>query len=263
MWVSFESKSFESHAHVFSFTITYVSDWPYDINQPLDCETVHIMSLSSFLIRIIFLALPGIVGSVLYRKLKGKSSLKKDWEDVLEVLLFSLLSYALYGLGVVILNGVGWTHSTVTSFQAFFDDKIPVSWPEVLIASAIAIPLAFTASALYTYKTLNRIGRFVGVTKRYGDEDVWNYFHNIDEVQWVFVRDHKLDLIYFGWILVYSDSEKERELLLRDVRVYSNSTNDLLYEVSLMYVSRERFDLTIEVPLVQHDSAQVELEERE
>lgn len=47
------------------------------------------MSLSSFLIRIIFLALPGIVGSILYRRLRGKSSLK-DWEDVLEILLFSL-----------------------------------------------------------------------------------------------------------------------------------------------------------------------------
>lgn len=220
------------------------------------------MSLSSFLIRIIFLALPGIVASILYRRLKGKSSLK-DWEDVLEILLFSLLSYAFYGLGVTILNRVGWAHSTVTSFQAFSDETIPISWPEVVIASAVGTLLAFAASALYTHKTINRIGRFVGVTKRYGDEDVWDYFHNINEVQWVFVRDHKLDLIYFGWILVYSDSEKGRELLLRDVRVYSNSSNDLLYEVSLMYVSREPFDLTIEVPLVQHDPAKAQLEKRE
>jgi hypothetical protein len=64
------------------------------------------MTLSSFLIRIIFLALPGIVGSILYRKLKGKVSLK-DWEDVLEILVFSLLSYALYGLGIEILNAIG------------------------------------------------------------------------------------------------------------------------------------------------------------
>lgn len=71
----------------------------------------------------------------------------------------------------------------------------------------------------------------------------------------MFVRDHKLDLLYFGWILVYSDSEKQRELLLRDVRVYNNSTDDFLYEVSRMYLSRESFDLTIEVPLVQHESA--------
>lgn len=75
----------------------------------------------------------------------------------------------------------------------------------------------------------------------------------------MFVRDHKLDLLYFGWILVYSDSEKQRELLLRDVRVYNNSTDDFLYEVSRMYLSRESFDLTIEVPLVQHESAKEHL----
>lgn len=164
------------------------------------------------------------------------------------------MSYATYGLGVAILNGLGWAHSTVTTFRAFSDEKIPVSWHEVLSA-VIAIPLAFAASALYTYKTLNRIGRFLSVTKRFGDEDVWSYFNNVYGTQWVFVRDHKLDLLYFGWILVYSDSEKERELLLRDVRVYNNSTDDFLYEVSRMYLSRESFDLTIEVPLVQHESA--------
>jgi hypothetical protein len=215
------------------------------------------MTLSSFLIRIIFLALPGIVGSILYRMLKGKTSLK-DWEDVLEVLLFSLLSYALYGLGIEFLNGIGWTHANVTSFQAFSDEKIPISWHEVLIASAIGIILAFIASALDTYKTINRIGRSLRVTKRFGDEDVWHYLNNIRNLNWVFVRDHKLGLIYFGWILVYSDSGKERELLLRDVRVYSNSTNDFLYEVSLMYVSRDHDNLTIEVPRVQNESPEAQ-----
>jgi hypothetical protein len=132
-----------------------------------------------------------------------------------------------------------------------------------LIASGIGVLLAFFASALYTNMTINRIGRFLKVTRRFGDEDVWNYFNNIREVNWVFVRDHKLDLIYFGWISVCSDSEKARELLMRDVRVYSNSTNDFLYEVSLLYISREPFDLTIEVPLVQHDSPQDQLKKKE
>lgn len=61
------------------------------------------MSLSSFLIRIIFLALPGIISSVLYRKLRGRP-VRKDWEDYVEIAIFSLASYALYGLGVFALN---------------------------------------------------------------------------------------------------------------------------------------------------------------
>lgn len=219
------------------------------------------MALSSFLLRIMFLALPGMVASILYRKLRGRTSLK-DWEDVLEIILFSLLSYGLYGLSVEVLNGIGLTHSTVTSFQAFLDEKIPVSWREVTLASLGALPLAFIASFLYRHKSINRIGRFLRVTRRFGDEDVWNFLNNIPGVSWVFVRDHKLDLLYFGWISVYSDSERERELLLRDVRVYTNSTSELLYEVSLMYISRDRYDLTIEVPAVQHDPEKLNNENR-
>jgi len=55
------------------------------------------MSLSSFLIRIIFLALPGIIASIIYRKLIGRR-VRKDWEDYVEIAIFSLLSYAFYGL---------------------------------------------------------------------------------------------------------------------------------------------------------------------
>lgn len=213
------------------------------------------MALSGFLIRIMFLALPGIIGSILYRKLKGKTSLK-DWEDVLEFFLFSVLSYALYGLGIEFLNGIGWTHTTVTSVEAFSDEKIPIAWHEIGIASLIGIILAFIASTLHTYKAINRLGRSLRVTTRFGDEDVWHYLNNIRNLNWLFVRDHKLGLIYFGWILVYSSSGEERELLLRDVRVYSNSTNDFLYEVTLMYLSRDRYDLTIEVPRVQNETSE-------
>ena len=79
---------------------------------------------------------------------------------------------------------------------------------------------------------------------------MWNYLFNSSNVEWVFVRDHKTDLVYYGWIEVFSDSEKERELILKDVDVYSNTTDlqDPIYKIPLMYLSRDKHDLTIEVP---------------
>ncbi len=70
------------------------------------------------------------------------------------------------------------------------------------------------------------------------------------------MRDHKLDLVYFGWIEVFSDSEKERELLLRDVKVYSNTTGEHLYDASVIYIARDRYDLTLEVPMVEQISSE-------
>ncbi len=213
------------------------------------------IDLSSFLFRAIFLALPGVIGSKLYRKLKGRPN-QKDWEDFLEITLFSLLSYAIYGFIIEVLN-----RGSLTSFQALFDEKAPLSWREILCASLIGVGLSIAASFVHMRKLINKFGRLIHVTRRYGDEDVWDYFHGFPNVEWVFVRDHKLDLVYFGWILAYSDSEKERELLLRDVEVYSNKTGNLLYRSDTLYLSRQRYDLSIEVPKVGaggNESAKIE-----
>ena len=77
---------------------------------------------------------------------------------------------------------------------------------------------------------------------------MWDYFHNTPQIEWVFVRDHKMDLTYYGWIAVYSDSEKDRELILKDVQVFSAESEDLLYNIEVMYICRDKYDLTIEAP---------------
>lgn len=216
------------------------------------------MDISNLLIRVIFLLLPGIITSLLYQKLRGKTS-QREFDNILEIVVFSVFSYGLYGASSWILGKAGLVEATFTSFNAFSDEKVPLPWHEIIAASSIGVLFAFMASYFYTHRVLNRIGRYTETTKRLGDEDVWDYFHthlNTD-YGWVFVRDHKLDLIYYGWISAYSDSEKERELLLRDVQVYSNTVRGLLYEVSAIYFSRNRYDLTIEVPKIENEDSEV------
>ena len=52
------------------------------------------MALSGFVIRLLFLVLPGIIGSKVYRKLRGRTQ-KESWESFLEILLFSVVSYSI------------------------------------------------------------------------------------------------------------------------------------------------------------------------
>ena len=59
------------------------------------------------------------------------------------------------------------------------------------------------------------------------------------------MRDHKINLLYFGWISYYADAEKDRELIIDEVGVYDLS-GELLYSSPSMYLSRNKFDLTIE-----------------
>lgn len=208
------------------------------------------MEINSLFLSVLFVALPGIVAAKLYWTLTGYSG-KKDWHDLLEIFLFSLAAYSVYAvcawIAHIVQNPavpyVGLAIADLLSDGS--DPKIHVL--EILRVSLTAIPIAFLASYFYQHKLWNRLGHLLKATARYGDQDLWDYFHNIKNIEWVFVRDHKLELTYFCWIAAFSDSEKARELILKDVRVHSNQTSECLYEVPLMYLSRNSDDLSIEV----------------
>lgn len=206
------------------------------------------MALSSFVIRLIFLTIPGIVSVLLYRTLKGRPA-QKDWEDILEIGVFSLLSYSLCGLFVDIINLTGWVRWEVSFFHALLDDTISLSWYEIYAATFVGVVLAFIAARLHTQNVVNRLGQWLHVSSMFGNKDVWDFFQKQYSSTWVFVRDHKLNLTYFGYILAYSDSEKERELILQEVDVYQTSDSKFLYTTPTIYISRSRDDLSIELPL--------------
>lgn len=206
------------------------------------------MGLTDFIIRLLFLSLPGLVGTLAYRSLKGRPNNYKDWEDILEIAIFSLLSYSIYGLATTYTNYQGWTNVQVTISQAVFDNNTPISWTEIAITTGIGFILAFLASYFYTRNTINQLGRLFRVTSMFGNKDVWDFYHKHYGNQWAFVRDHKTGLVYFGHIQAYSDSDKERELILKDVDVFTNSTSEFQYKCPILYISRARDDLTIELP---------------
>jgi hypothetical protein len=56
-------------------------------------------------------------------------------------------------------------------------------------------------------------------------------------------------LYYFCWIQSFSDSGKERELLLRDVDVFSEESGECLYKIDIMYISRKQDEITLEATI--------------
>ncbi len=204
------------------------------------------MELSVFLFRVIFLALPGIITILLFRKLRGKP-IQKDWEDFIEIWFYSVLSYAICGLVIEVYNWKTGSSHKLKITDTLFDEKAPFSWKQIAAASATSVILAVIASYLSANRVINKLGLKINVTDRYDDADVWECFNEINRNRWVIVRDNKLNLAYYGWIKFYSDSEKVRELVLNSVTTYSNSTWEVLYESETLYISREKSDLTIEL----------------
>ncbi len=218
------------------------------------------MSLTAFAIRIVFLALPGIVASKTYRKLRGRTP-RRRWEDLVEVLLFALLSYFLWwGFTELVLplfrplqpGGETQTASgsALMALEAFVKEGTPLQWGTILGASVTGVLLGFLAAYNHKYSVLMRLSRWIRATRRTGDEDIWEVFLNSPDTQWCVVRDHAKNLMYYGFVRYYSDSEKERELVLENVSVYTNDAGEELYTTGVMYVSRPAADLTIEVPMI-------------
>lgn len=201
------------------------------------------MQISALFIRVVVLVLPGLVGSLFYRKLRGGRQ-QKDWRDLAEITLFALSSYAIYGVALELFATNG-----SAALEALFDESVPVRWTEVVVASLVSIVLAILASYVQKFKLINRFGRKIKATHRFGDEDVWEYLHNSpDTGSWLYVRDHQEELVYYGWVEAYSESGDDRELLLSDVEIYTNETDEPLDSVPLLYVSRDAYDFTIEIP---------------
>lgn len=195
------------------------------------------MEISGTVIRVAFLVLPGILGSKLYRKLRGRTR-KKTWEDFTEILLFATCSYLL--LGLVLRRSLG-------ILDPLLDENKPIITTEVLWACVISFFVAFIAAYTHQYGLLNWLGYKLKATRRFGDEDLWTKFLADRRLVWCYVRDHKLNLVYYGCVRAYSESDEQRELILGQVTVYKNADGQLLYGAPRMYFSRDKSELTIEL----------------
>lgn len=207
------------------------------------------MSLSLFVVHLAMLAMPRIVASIVYRRVRGRIE-RKPWEDAIQILLFSAGAYAIVA--------IVWRDSDPMMMllsQAGSGGLVAIPWTRVLLADGVAVVLAMIASAVHTYRVVEWLGRLIRVTRRFGDQDVWEYVLNRPEVTWAVARDHRTNLTYYGYIRAFSDSGYDRELFMLQVSVYSNESGLLLYESPAVFLSRARHDLSIELPILFEEEA--------
>lgn len=207
------------------------------------------MNLSSSVIRIFILVLPGIISALLYWRLRGRTG-RKDWEDFLEIGVFSFGAYVTYSLGISLLNYVildrffGFHVLPPKALDALAKDSLPIPWAEVPEATAIGVVLAMAAAYADKHNLVGRVGFRIGASTRLYHGEVWDTFLKQPEMGWVYVRDHKVNRVYYGWLFQFSDADQARELVLRDVKVYEG--DEFLYASPQLYISREKHELTIE-----------------
>lgn len=201
-----------------------------------------------FFFQLIVIFTPGIVWERIDAQY-GHNRSSQQWDTLRRTFIFGLFSY-------VITYCVYWLLSFVwdVNFHIFdFNKDKPfldvAAVKEIVVASIVATVCAVIWLYLTNYKVITRLFQKAKATKRYGDEDVWDYTFNSPraEVEYVHLRDFEKKIAYAGWVELFSETEKLRELVLRDVQVYDFDGN-VLFETPRVYLARERGNIDLEFP---------------
>jgi hypothetical protein len=129
-----------------------------------------------------------------------------------------------------------------------------IDWSEIFTTCLIAIPVGLVASSLIQYKALNRFANLIKLSGKYGDENLFSYFLSAKETNWVWVRDNKQGVTYYGKVEYYSETDSMKEIVLSEVSVYRSEDSAFIREAPYIYLSFAPNDFIIElVPDVKQE----------
>lgn len=204
------------------------------------------LSVSTLFFELALIFIPGFV----WMKIHSRYGFKGDqtqFDLILNAFIFDVLSY---GVLYVIYTSKGWS---LKIFELDPDSKKllqPQIFPEIAFAVLISIAGGVLSLYVENHKLFTRFVQKIGATKRYGDEDVWDFVFNSSSPAAGFVhfRDFDQRVTYAGIVEVFSESGQIRELVLRDVIVYDFEQTEM-YRVPRLYLARERESIHIEFPI--------------
>lgn len=207
------------------------------------------MQVDIFIFKLLLLAIPGFISYTIFRKIAVYRRLTKSqfgFTEAFIIIIFSLASCTIYDLSIMLINKALKT-DYATTISKLINVEI-YNAKEMAYLCIIAIVLGLLLSLFESKKIINNIAMWLEITNYYGDTDVWTSFCANKDTNWIYVRDHKLKLIYFGNLEQYSDPGEERELLLSDVRIFTED-GEYCYDCPKMYICRQPDDITLEIPM--------------
>ncbi len=203
------------------------------------------MQASELVVRLILLFFPGVICAYIVDTFTSHKP-RTQFQFLLNSLVLGLASYFLYWVLLRLFALCGANPPEFVFLRALTDGQAPVVFREVAWAVLIAGCLGLAVTFASSHKLHFRIVRRMGITKKFGELDVWGFVFNSPQVEWVTVRDYSRNLAYDGWVQLFSDDSENAELHLQDVRVYKNDSGEELYSVSSLYLSLDRSSIAIE-----------------
>jgi hypothetical protein len=204
------------------------------------------LNISSLFFQLALIFIPGFVWMKIHTRYGFKGE-KTQFDLILNAFIFGVLSYAIL---YFVYSAKGWELKIFT-LPPESNRLVPADiFPEILEALGISIIGGVLTLYAENRKLFTRFVQKIGATKTYGDEDVWDFVFNSPSgaVNFVHVRDFEQQVVYAGYVEVFSETGRLRELVISNVVVYDFDGAEM-YKVARLYLARERHNVHIEFPL--------------
>lgn len=203
------------------------------------------LNVSNLFFELAVIFLPGFIWMKIHVKYGPKKE-RSQFDMILNAFLFGMISYFL----LFLIFWISGKSLALLSLDAENKKLLDVdTLPEIMGAVGIAILGGFGFLYIENYKFLTRGLQFFRATNTFGDEDVWDFVFNSssEDVKWIYFRDFNEEVVYFGYVRLFSENGKLRELLLESVVVY-NFDGVELYTMPMLYLARTQENIHIEFP---------------
>ena len=187
------------------------------------------LPINGAVLALILIFIPGIICYGLVAALGDKR--KRDNATIfLQIFMYGVASYlilyVLHGTFPLLFTRLGIDVENIHIFNPGEIEKSPVDPVTIIAATVIGIIEGLAITLNINYDLSIRLCRLVGLTKRFGDADVWSLLLNSkDTDNWVTIRHKGRGHIYQGYVQGFSGGDEKRELLLVEVRVRGGRAN--------------------------------------
>lgn len=200
------------------------------------------MKLDAATLQLLILATPGLVWALIDTSVQNRGKVQQFLFTV-KVLVAGLVCFAILG-GIYSLVGISFDVLDFSESATFSNRLDEIGW-----SIPVAIFLAILTIANRTHCWLTGLLRVGNITDYSGTDDIWEFSLGFKgrHGEYVYVRDFDHNLVFFGYVLAYSDNSDVRELLLEDVEIYDLEATHL-YNLDRFYVTMPCAGARVEFP---------------
>lgn len=211
--------------------------------------------MNSLSIIVSIILFPGLITTIICDKLIVHHNKWEAFKYSIYSFLFGVLSYSILQIFKIIYNELiilivplpKFLSNRLDIWNIIQNEKFPLNLMEIAIATCIAPILAILVTNIVNKKILHKWTQDTGLSSKYGDENLFSYYLNQEDIEFICIRDKLSEMIYVGILSAFSENDMIQEITLLNVKVYEYNTSVKLYDLDSIYLSRPQGSLSIEI----------------